>query len=124
MPSGTAQARGLLMVLLERLQCGDCAPRRKRRSSCPAYHVVARALSSDPESAMSDAARRAGAPMTVAAFLHFCDVVPDGEKWELHDSRPVMMVGGTAAHAMIAGNILRALFEPARRRGCRPMSGF
>lgn len=62
--------------------------------------------------------------MTVEEFLDFCDVLPRGEKWELHDGQPVMMVGGTAAHAIISGNLLRALFDPARRRGCRPLSGF
>jgi Uma2 family endonuclease len=64
--------------------------------------------------------------MTVDDFLRFIDGKPEREnqKWELHDGAPVMMVGGTAAHAMIAGNIDRALFPRARERGCEVMRGF
>jgi Uma2 family endonuclease len=73
---------------------------------------------------MSDVAAPRSPPMTVEAFLDFCETLPDGERWELHDGRPVMMVGGTAAHAIIGGNILSALSGPARKRGCRALSGF
>ena len=73
---------------------------------------------------MSDVAARRSEPMTVEAFLEFCDTLPDGERWELHDGRPVMMVGGTAAHAIIGSNILSALSGPARKHNCRAMSGF
>jgi Uma2 family endonuclease len=64
--------------------------------------------------------------MTVDEFLRFIDSKPEREnqKWELHDGAPVMMVGGTAAHAIIAGNIDRALFPQARERGCEVMRGF
>jgi len=72
---------------------------------------------------MADSAARVLDPMTVEQFLAFCSTLPAGEKWELHDGRPVMMVGGTVAHGIIAGNIARALFEPARRMNCRPMTG-
>jgi Uma2 family endonuclease len=73
---------------------------------------------------MAYSAARALEPMTVEQFLAFCEALPEGEKWELHDGRPVMMVGGTIAHAIIADNWARALHEPARRRNCRPVTGF
>jgi Uma2 family endonuclease len=73
---------------------------------------------------MAYGAARVLEPMTVEQFLAFCEALPDGEKWELHDGRPVMMVGGTAAHAVIGNNLARALYEPARRRNCRPITGF
>lgn len=61
--------------------------------------------------------------MDVDAFLAFLDARQPGEHWELHDGLPRLMVGGTAAHARIAGNIDRALFEAAKRRACEPMRG-
>ena len=61
--------------------------------------------------------------MDVEAFLAFLDARKPGERWELHDGVPRLMVGGTASHARIAGNIDRALFEVAKRRGCEPMRG-
>ena len=73
---------------------------------------------------MADSAARALEPMTVAQFLAFCETLPDGEKWELHDGRPVMMVGGSAGHSIIANNLARALYEPAKGRNCRPITGF
>lgn len=64
--------------------------------------------------------------MTVDDFLSFLDSKPEREnqRWELHDGVPKLMIGGTAAHAMIAGNIDRALFAQARDRGCEVMRGF
>jgi Uma2 family endonuclease len=64
--------------------------------------------------------------MTIDDFLRFLDAKPEREnqRWELHDGAPVLMVGGTAAHAMIAGNIDRALFPRGRERGCEVMRGF
>ena len=64
--------------------------------------------------------------MTVDDFLSFLDSKPEREsqKWELHDGVPKLMIGGTAAHAMIAGNIDRALFAQARDKGCEVMRGF
>lgn len=73
---------------------------------------------------MSDVAARRPEPMTVEAFLDFCDRLPEGEKWELHEGRPVLMTGGTAAHSLIVGNMLAALDAAARGRGCRAMTGF
>ena len=74
---------------------------------------------------MADAATQSEL-MSVEDFLRFIDAKPEREdqRWELHDGAPVMMVGGTAAHAMIAGNIDRALFPRARDRGCELMRGF
>src|SRR3954465_8678701 len=65
-------------------------------------------------------------PMTVDDFLSFLDSKPEPEnqKWELHDGVPKLMTGGIAAHAMIAGNIDRALFGQARDRGGEVMRGF
>src|SRR3954465_3544609 len=65
-------------------------------------------------------------PMTVDDFLSFLDSKPEPEnqKWELHDGVPKLMTGGTAAHAMIAGNIDRALFGQGRDRGCESLRGF
>ena len=60
--------------------------------------------------------------MDVDAFLAFLDQRP-GERWELHDGVPTMTVGGTAAHAQIAGNIDRALYDAAKKRGCRTFRG-
>jgi Uma2 family endonuclease len=64
--------------------------------------------------------------MTVDDFLSFLDSKPEREnqKWELHNGVPKLRTGGTAAHAMIAGNIDRALFGQARDRGCEVMRGF
>jgi Uma2 family endonuclease len=50
---------------------------------------------------MYDVAARRAEPMTVEAFLEFCDTLPEGERWELIDGAPVMMTGGTAAHSLI-----------------------
>src|SRR3954453_20609435 len=64
--------------------------------------------------------------MTVEDFLSFLAGEPEREnqRWELHDGVPKLMTGGTAAHAMIAGNIARALFGHARDRGCESLRGF
>src|SRR3954467_14263426 len=74
---------------------------------------------------MPNSAVQQTAPMTVNDFLSFLDSKPEREnqKWELHDGVPKLMTGGTAAHAMIAGNIDRALFGQARDRGCEVMRG-
>ena len=74
----------------------------------------------------NSALRRITAPMTVEDFLMFLDGEPErkDQKWELHDGVPKLMVCGTAAHSMIAGNIDRALFGQARDRGCEVMRGF
>jgi Uma2 family endonuclease len=61
--------------------------------------------------------------LDAAAFLAFLDA-RRGERWELLDGRPVMMVGGTRAHARIAGNLLEAVRPAARSRGCDAFSGF
>src|SRR5688500_12521394 len=45
------------------------------------------------EMTMSDVAARRSEPMTVEAFLEFCDTLPDGERWELIDGAPMMMTG-------------------------------
>jgi hypothetical protein len=73
---------------------------------------------------MSDVAARRSEPMTVEAFLEFCDTLPDGERWELIDDAPMMMTGGTAAHSLIISNLLVALDPAARKRGRRAMTSF
>jgi Putative restriction endonuclease len=73
---------------------------------------------------MADNAARLTTPMTIEGFLSFLDRQPDHETWELHDGAPVMMVRGTAAHALIAGNIDRALFPLARDKDCQTFRGF
>jgi len=75
---------------------------------------------------MPNSAVQQTTPMTVDDFLSFLDGEPEREnqKWELHDGVPKLMTGGTAAHAMIAGNIDRALFGQARDRGCESLRGF
>jgi hypothetical protein len=73
---------------------------------------------------MSDVAARRSEPMTVEAFLEFCDTLPDGERWELIDDAPMMMTGGTAAHSLIISNLLGALDPAARKRGRRAMTSF
>ncbi|HZB37217.1 MAG TPA: hypothetical protein VE443_04350 [Beijerinckiaceae bacterium] len=40
---------------------------------------------------MSDVAARRSEPMTVEAFLEFCDTLPDIERWELIDGAPMMI---------------------------------
>jgi Uma2 family endonuclease len=76
--------------------------------------------------AMPDSALQQPTSMTVDDFLSFLDSKPErqDQKWELHDGVPKLMTGGTAAHAMIAGNIDRALFGQARDRGYEVMRGF
>lgn len=71
---------------------------------------------------MADAAQ-AVETMDVEAFLAFLDARRPGERWELHQGEPRLMVGGTAAHAQIAGNIDRALYDAAKKRGCRTFRG-
>ena len=75
---------------------------------------------------MSNNALQQTTPMTVDDFLLFLDSKPEREnqRWELHDGVPKLMTGGTAAHAMIAGNIDRTLFGQARDRGYEVMRGF
>lgn len=73
---------------------------------------------------MSGAALPIFEPMTIEGFLRFLDDRPDEEHWELRDGEPVMMVGGTAAHALIGGNIEYALNRRLRGGPCRPMHGF
>lgn len=71
---------------------------------------------------MSTAALRHDSLLDVAAFLAFLDIRP-GERWELLDGHPVMMVGGTRAHARIAGNLLEAVRPHARARRCDAFAG-
>jgi Uma2 family endonuclease len=73
-------------------------------------------------SLMADAARVVET-MDVETFLAFLDERKPGERWELHDGVPRLMVGGTASHARIAGNIDRVLHEVAKRRGCEALRG-
>lgn len=42
------------------------------------------------------------------------------ERWELVDGQPVMMAGGTQAHALIAVNLLTTLRPLSRGTPCRP----
>ncbi len=71
---------------------------------------------------MTAAAARIVEPMDVDAFLAFLDERPPGERWELHDGVPRMMVGGTVRHGGLTANIVRAVFDPARSRGCRAVT--
>jgi len=75
---------------------------------------------------MSNSALQQTTLMTFEDFLSFLDGKPEREnqRWELHDGVPNLMAGGTAAHAMIAGNIDRALFSQALDRGFEVMRGF
>lgn len=73
---------------------------------------------------MSEAAQRRPEPMTIEGFLDFLDGRPAEEHWELIDGTPLMMVGGTLAHARISGNIDRLLAPAAERRGCMSLRGF
>jgi len=75
---------------------------------------------------MSNSALQRTTLMTFEDFLAFLDSKPEREnqRWELHDGVPKLMVGGTAARAMIAGNIDCALFSQARDRGYEVMRGF
>lgn len=66
---------------------------------------------------------RAGEVMGPEAFLAFVETRPSGERWELHGGVARMMVGGTARHARISGNIDHGLFEAARHRGCEILRG-
>jgi Uma2 family endonuclease len=59
--------------------------------------------------------------MTVEEFLVFIDGRSSDENWELIEGAPMMMTGGTLAHARIAGNIDSALRPAARRRGCESL---
>lgn len=72
---------------------------------------------------MSSGAARQIAVMDVEGFLAFLDGRPRPERWELHDGLPRLMVGGTACHARIAGNIDRSLFAAARAHGCEVIRG-
>lgn len=56
-------------------------------------------------------------PVARDDFLALLDARP-GERWELIDGVPLMMVGGTLRHARIQRNLLRALADRARAKGC------
>ncbi|WP_375457861.1 Uma2 family endonuclease [uncultured Enterovirga sp.] len=71
---------------------------------------------------MSTAALRSETHLEVGAFLRFLDSRA-GERWELLDGQPVLMVGGTRAHARIAGNLLEAVRPQARARRCDALAG-
>ena len=58
-------------------------------------------------------------PLDVEGFLAFVDARSPDEKWEVHDGTPQLMVGGSPAHGLIAANLVHAVFDPARARGCR-----
>jgi len=62
--------------------------------------------------------------MTVEDFLAFLDQRSTDERWELIDGVPLMMTGGTFAHARIGGNIDRLLAPAAEKRGCMSLRGF
>ena len=72
---------------------------------------------------MSITTAEAREPMSFEAFFAFVDARPDTERWELVDGQPVMMAGGTSAHAVIGLNIAAALLPLARRRGCQTYAG-
>lgn len=57
-------------------------------------------------------------PVARDDFLALLDARP-GERWELIDGVPLMMVGGTLRHSLIAGNVAAALRRLARSRGCQ-----
>jgi Uma2 family endonuclease len=61
--------------------------------------------------------------LDIQGFLAFLDGRPDEERWELHDGTPRRMVGGTARHAIVSGNIDHALFRAAREKGCNVLRG-
>ena len=73
---------------------------------------------------MSDVAARRSEPMSVEAFLAFCESLPETQSWELIDGVAVMMTGGTAAHSLIISNLVGVLDPAARRRGCRAITSF
>jgi Uma2 family endonuclease len=61
--------------------------------------------------------------LTVDEFIGFVDQRgKGGERWELLDGTPVMMVGGTVGHSLVTSNVFRALADMARRRGCQTHS--
>lgn len=66
---------------------------------------------------MSNVALREDRPLDVDGFLAFLDGRPN-ERWELLDGVPIAMVGGTRAHAIIAGNLLERVRPLARSRDC------
>jgi Uma2 family endonuclease len=68
---------------------------------------------------MANGAARKAEAMNVEGFLAFLDARQREEHWELHDGVPRLMVGGSIRHGVLASNILRAVFDPARARGCR-----
>jgi Uma2 family endonuclease len=55
--------------------------------------------------------------LTVDEFLAFLDKREADDNWLLLDGTPVMMVGGSREHSLIAGNIFVALRSAARRNG-------
>ena len=73
---------------------------------------------------MASSAIRHPDALNIEAFLAFADRQSPDEHWELHDGVPRLMVGGTARHARIAGNIDHALFATARARGCEVFRDF
>ena len=66
---------------------------------------------------MSSAAAQLPERLSFEAFESFLEARP-GERWELIDGQPVLMVGVSYGHSLVAGNIYSALRNLARRRGC------
>jgi Uma2 family endonuclease len=67
---------------------------------------------------MQSTAQLQGTLLTFDEFLTFVDRDGKGSKWQLLNGRPVMMTGGTWRHSLIVGNVYRAMWPLARRRGC------
>jgi Uma2 family endonuclease len=55
--------------------------------------------------------------LTVEDFIAFLDKRGTGENWLLLDGTPVMIVGGSREHSLIAGNIFAALRAVAKQQG-------
>ena len=66
---------------------------------------------------MPTAAELRRGTLTVDEFLAFLDKRGASDNWLLLDGTPVMMVGGSREHSLIAGNIFVALHPIAKRNG-------
>jgi Uma2 family endonuclease len=66
---------------------------------------------------MATAAELQRDTLTVDEFLAFLDKRETNDNWLLLDGTPVMMVGGSREHSLIAGNIFVALHAIAKGQG-------
>lgn len=63
------------------------------------------------------------ARMSVAEYRLWAEARPDHERWELLDGEPVLMSPPKARHQQIVSNLVRQLYDIAKKKGCGAYPG-